>query len=113
MIVVELLYTLIPTIVIELGVLLLLKEKRKKVLLSSVVINILTNVPLNIFLRLIDGYGWIEIIIGEIIVLIVETLWYWWFVKNFKKAFIYSFLCNAMSFLIGVLFQLIVIYLKY
>ena len=108
----KLLYTLIPTIVIELGVLLLLKEKRKKVLLSSIVINILTNIPLNLFLRCVSN-GWTEIIIGELIVLVIETLWYLWFVKNLKHAFIYSFLCNAMSFLIGVLFQLIVIYINH
>ena len=44
-----LLLALVPTILIELGVLVLLREKSKKVLGASVVINILTNLPLNLY----------------------------------------------------------------
>ena len=102
----KLLYTLIPTILIELAVLWLLREKRRKVLLASVAINVLTNVPLNLYL----ASGIKEIIIGEVIVVVVETLWYLCFVKNLKQAFIYSLLCNAISFLLGVLVQLIDLY---
>lgn len=43
-----LLFALLPTIIIELAVLRFLRERRKKVLLGSVVMNILTNIPLNI-----------------------------------------------------------------
>ena len=48
--VVVLLIALVLTILIELGVLLLLGERQKRVLCSSVVVNVLTNVPLNIIL---------------------------------------------------------------
>ena len=52
--IVILLLALVPTILIELGVLQLLREKRKKVLWSSVVINVFTNVPLNLYVMFID-----------------------------------------------------------
>ena len=107
--VLKLLYTLIPTIIIELGVLLLLQEKRKKVLLSSVFVNILTNIPLNLYVRYVNN-GWTEIIVGEILVFFIETVWYFLFIKEWKKAIVYSLLCNAISFLIGLFFQLIMIY---
>ena len=41
-----LLLALVPTIAIELGVLLFVRERRRKVLLASVVMNVLTNIPL-------------------------------------------------------------------
>ena len=99
-----LLEPLILTILIELGVLyLLLGEKRKKVLWASVIVNCLTNVPLNYVLQSNNWFGTREILIGELLVLIVETLWYFIFVKKWSQAFVYAFLCNAISFLIGLL----------
>ena len=101
-----LLTTLVPTILIELGVLWFLKERRKKVFLSSIVVNVLTNVPLNLLVNHLDG-GWGFILGGEVVVFIVEALWYFYFTRSIKQALIYSFLCNAISFLIGLLFWLI------
>ena len=98
--------SLISTIVIELGVLYLLKERRKRVLLSSVVINILTNVPLNMFVLFVNG-SLRSVLIGELIVLVVETIWYRMIVGSTGRAFVYSALCNATSFLLGVLVQLL------
>lgn len=100
---------LLATIVIEYGVLLLLGERRKRVLRASVVINVLTNMALNSCLSLADG-GYGALAVGELVVLVVETLWYVWLVRNLKQAFIYSFLCNAISFLIGELAQLLALY---
>ena len=102
----NLLSTLIPTILIELGVLWLLLERRRRVLLSSIVVNVLTNVPLNLYF-IYHQSTWGALLIGELLVLVVETVWYYWFVRNMKVAFIYAFLCNAISFLVGLLFQLI------
>lgn len=97
----NLLKPLILTILIEMGVLwLLLGERRKIILCASVVVNCLTNVPLNLFLIFIS-YGWTEIAIGEITVLILETLWYYIFTKEWKRSAAYSFFCNAISFLSG------------
>ena len=97
---------LVATIIIEYGVLLLLGEQRQRVLLSSVVVNILTNVPLNLYLLFV-GNSWTAIAVGEVLVVVVEALWYYWFVREWQRAWVYSLLCNAISFLLGVLFQLI------
>ena len=102
-------WALIATILIEWGGLLLLGEKRKKVLLASVVVNILTNIPLNLYLLYVRN-DWSTLLVGEILVVLVEALWYDFFVKNLRLAAIYSLLCNAISFLTGTLIQLILIY---
>ena len=103
--IIPLLYALLPTIVIEYAVLLLLGEKRKRVLWSSVVVNVLTNVPLNLYLLTVSD-GLTDLIVGEVLVVVVETLWYLYFVKRWRQVFVYSLLCNMISFLTGVLFQL-------
>lgn len=98
----RLLTALIPTILIEWGVLWLLLERRRKVLLSSIAVNVLTNIPLNLYVIYIDGnFG--TILIGEVIVFLIEAMWYLYFTHNLRQAVIYSFLCNAISFLIGLL----------
>ena len=90
------------TVLIELGVLWLLMERRGKVLALSVVINVLTNVPLNLYVMHV-GYSTKVILTGELLVFIVEALWYLIFIRDIKKAVVYSFLCNAVSFLSGLL----------
>lgn len=106
----QLLLSLTLTILIELGVLWLLMERRRKVLALSVVINVLTNVPLNLAVIHL-GYSTKTVLIGELIVFIVEALWYLLFIKDIRKASIYSLLCNAVSFLIGLLGQTVCAYL--
>lgn len=96
------LLALLATIMIEIAVLLLLGEKRRKVLLASVVINIITNVPLNIIAQYV-GLSTVGVIIGELMVVVVEALWYYLFVKKASQALVYSLLCNAISFLIGLI----------
>jgi hypothetical protein len=103
----EILIPLIATIVIELGVLRFLGEKSRRVLWSSVVVNILTNVPLNVCAHCLPSIDWVYILIGETVVVVVETLWYYYFVRSLKQSFVYSFLCNAISFLTGLLFILV------
>lgn len=106
----QLILSLTLTILIELGVLWLLMERRRKVLALSVVINVLTNVPLNLAVMHV-GYSTKSVLIGELIVFIVEALWYLIFIKDLRKAFIYSLLCNAVSFLIGLLGRTVCAYL--
>jgi hypothetical protein len=106
----QLLIALTLTILIEFGVLWLLMERRRKVLALSVVINVLTNVPLNLVVMHV-GYSTMTVLIGELIVLFVEALWYLIFIRDVCKAFIYSLLCNAVSFLIGLLGQTVCTYL--
>ena len=98
----QLLIAITLTVLIELGVLWLLMERRGKVLALSVVINVLTNVPLNLYVMRV-GYSTKVILIGELLVFIVEALWYLIFIRDIKKAVVYSFLCNAVSFLSGLL----------
>lgn len=105
----HLVIALILTILIELGVLLLLKERRIKVLLSSVAVNVLTNVPLNLYLASSD-YTWSRVVVCELIVVAIESLWYLCFTGNFRQSVIYSFLCNAVCFLVGLLLVIIVEY---
>lgn len=107
-----LLLALVPTILIELVVLLLLGERRGLVLGSSVVINMLTNIPLNLFVIFIDK-SLMTIVLGELLVVVVEALWYYLFLRVMSRAFIYSILCNAISFLIGLLVQLLIVYFQH
>ncbi len=106
----QLLIALTLTILIELGVLWLLMERRRKVLALSVVINVLTNVPLNLVVMHV-GYSTKTVLIGELIVFIVEALWYLIFIRDIRKALIYSLLCNAVSFLLGLLGHTVCAYL--
>ena len=106
-----LLLALVPTILIELVVLLLLRERSKLVLCASVVINILTNIPLNLFIIYIDS-SFMTIFMGELLVIVVEALWYYLFLRVMSRAFIYSFLCNAISFLTGLLVQLLIVFFQ-
>ncbi len=97
-------YPLVATIIIEFIVLRLLKENNKKVLLSSVIINTLTNLPLNLFVP----KDMVSIGIAEVAIVVIEAIWYYLFVKDIKKAFIYSALCNAISFFTGLLIDIAV-----
>lgn len=101
-----LLVPLVATIVIELGVLLFLGERRRRVLIGAVVMNVLTNVPLNLF-ALYAVAGWNTVIVGEALVVLMEALCFKKLLGEWQEAWIYSLLCNAISFLIGELFLLI------
>lgn len=101
-----LILALIPTILVELVVLLLLRERRKRVLASSVVVNVITNVPLNLYVYFI-GNTIPTLLLGEVIVILVETLWYYVFIRELSRSFTYSILCNAISFLTGLFVQIL------
>ena len=107
-----LLWPLVATIVIELGVLLFMGERRRKVLYGSVVMNVLTNVPLNLYAVYVSD-GWSTLIVGETLVVLIEALYYRWLVGEWRQAWIYSLLCNAISFLTGELFVLISLFFTY
>lgn len=99
------------TVGVEMGVLWLLREKRPDVLGSAVVINILTNIPLNLCIIYIDG-GWGAIAIGEVLVVLAETVWYRFFTSSWKQGAIYGILCNVISFLVGLLAFLLTLLLE-
>lgn len=101
-----LLAALIPTIIIETLVLLFLREQRWKVLAWSVLLNVLTNLPLNLYC-LSYCHGLMTMLLLEIAVILVEAILYWTLLRNTRQAFTYSALCNSISFLIGLIFQII------
>lgn len=96
--------TVLLTVAIELAVLLLLGERRRWLLWSSVVINIFTNLTLNALLYRL-GYTVASIAVGEAVVIIVEALWYFYFLRRWRQATAYSLLCNVASFTLGLLLQ--------
>ncbi len=90
---------LLLTMLIELGVLRLLGERRRKILVSSLIVNMLTNPAINYFLG--DDYTVAMLAVGEVLVVVVEMFWYFLFGKPLKDALIYSALCNLVSYFAG------------
>lgn len=93
---------LLLTIIIELVVLLVLRERRRSVLVASVVANVITNVSLNLYVNLVS-YSLAVVVIGELLAVAAETLWYFLFTRDLRLSATYSVLCNAMSYSCGVL----------
>ena len=92
---------LLLTIVIELLCLIIMKAN-KKVLLWSIIINIITNLTLNLiiyFSNFSTTIYIIYVIVSEITIVVLEMLAYYLIIKDLKKAFIYSLICNSSSFL--------------
>lgn len=97
---------LLPTIAIEYGVLRLLGERDGRVLAASVVLNVLTNVPLNLYVLRFGITPW-GVLLAETLVVAVEALGYWLLMRRACRSLFYSGLCNAVSFLCGLLFVLL------
>ncbi|MDE6241666.1 MAG: hypothetical protein K2M08_04490 [Anaeroplasmataceae bacterium] len=100
---------LILTLLIETIALVILKERRKRVYLLSIGMNVVTNISLN----LIGYYANIEkiwvyvlmVIILEAVIWILEGLGYYLEIKEKRKAILYTLVCNGMSFFIGIILQ--------
>ena len=104
----DLLYPLIATIVIEALVLLLLRERRWQVLSMSVVMNIMTNLPLNLFVYFcLDTLTVPTIIALEGLVMAVEVFLFSLVTHNKRQAITYGVLCNLTSYLLGLIFTLL------
>lgn len=98
----EIIYALILTILIEGITLIILKEQR--LIKYSFLINTLTNIPLNLILKLFTDNFIVYIIILiilEIIIIAIETIFYNLILKNKKYAFKISIILNISSFIIG------------
>lgn len=100
---IEIIYALLLTILIEGFVLILIKEK--SLIKYSILINIVTNVTLNIILNFIKIKNiilyLIILLIMELIITIVEALIYNLIIKNKTKSLKISFILNCTSFIIG------------
>lgn len=95
---------LIITIIIELLMLFLLREKNYRIFLLSIVINVLTNVGLNVGLQFVKpGYYYLAVTLLEALIVGIEALAYCLVFKDFKKSLKISFACNLASFLIGLI----------
>ena len=96
---------LISTIIIEMGVLLFLRERRPKVLIGSVAINCATNVPLTLWA--LAFYPTLpEVIVVEILICLIESALYRLLGCPSRQALAYGFLCNSISFLTGLVIEL-------
>ena len=104
--VVLLLSALLLTIIIEWIVLRIMGENSKKILLYSMLINAATNLPLNIF---VARAALSTQLTAELLIVLIEALLYCIVIKNIRKSFVYSTLCNATSFLTGVLIELTIL----
>ena len=95
---------LLLTIILEFIVLLVLK-KNYKYLIISIILNIMTNIPLNLFLteiiNLLPIYYLIILIIFEISIIFIESIGYYLLNKKFCKSLKISFYLNFISFFIG------------
>ncbi len=99
------------TVAIEYGMLRLMGEGHRRILRTSVVMNVITNLALNLTLLMFVQYDTASQLraelIGEVAVVAVEALWYAFFLKNIRQACVYSVLCNAVSYLSGIFLQLL------
>lgn len=106
-------YPLVGTILIEYGMLRLMGERSRSVIRASVIMNVLTNVPLNLLLLSLPYAGWDVIAVGELVVVVVEMVWYRCVTHQWKRAAVYSLLCNVASFLTGLLIDMVLVYCGY
>lgn len=104
--VVALLMALTLTIIVEWCMLLIMGEKRKSVLYSSVPINALTNLPLNVF---VASAGALAIVMAEVMIVLVEAILYFIITKDIRQSVIYSALCNIASLFLGILVLLMIL----
>ena len=97
------LLAIIFALLIKALVLRIFGEKRKKVYIAMLIMNLFTNVPLNIYSVVALDSRFIAyvplIIIG---ITIVETIVYLFVTgKEIKKSILYGIFCNAYSFVVG------------
>ena len=102
-----LLCQLLLTILVE-GTVVVIFYKSKEILRDSLIVNLLTNPPLNLTLMLLSGIGMslgamLTVRIGlEIAVVFIEAIAYKFMLdSSFKKAFWLSLILNLTSFIIG------------
>ena len=108
----NILISILLTILIELFVLLILKA-RPRVLWLSIIINTVTNVLLNC---LIESYFFSSflvylstVLILEMGVFIYEAIMYYFIIGNYKPALKYALATNLTSFLIGLVISVILL----
>lgn len=104
----ELLVPLMATIILESLLLLCMRERRWQVLAISVLLNICTNVPLNVFVMAYNVISPLYLVGLECVVVAVELVGYWSVLHHRGKALKYSLLCNSFSALVGCFCQFVI-----
>ncbi len=106
----SLLWPLLVTIVIELLVLLSLAEHHTEVLWASVAMNVITNPLLNIIILNMTFSSFeaqmFTIVAGEFVVMAVEALFFYFFIRDKLVSTLLSLACNGCSFMAGLLYEL-------
>jgi hypothetical protein len=106
----SLLWPLLVTIVIELLVLLSLAEHHTEVLWASVAMNVITNPLLNIIILNMTFSSFeaqmFTIVAGEVVVMAVEALFFYFFIRDKLVSTLLSIACNGCSFMAGLLYEL-------
>lgn len=109
----KIVYLLIPlmiTIISELMCLLIFfpifKIRIKKLFFIQIGMNCVTNISLNLILRLFvyNQYYIYILLFLELVIVIIEAIIYSIFMKNVKRGVMLSIICNIASYLIGTLF---------
>jgi hypothetical protein len=84
------------------------RKTRMEILVWSILINLSTNIPLNMISNVFPPstiYLWIVyLVLGEIIIFTLEAFDYYFIIKKTKPAVIISLLANLFSFIVGSLF---------
>ena len=91
---------LLTTIIVEEIVLLVFREKQIKMYVACLIVNVITNLSLNIILQFSSNY-YLMLIILEIAVVIIEGFVYYLIKKDWKMTIILALVCNIMSFVVG------------
>lgn len=91
---------LILTIISEELCLFVMKEKKICIYIICFVLNVFTNLSLNIILQFCSNYYFFLFIL-EVFVYLFEFLIYLLFTNNAKKSFIYTLVLNTVSLLLG------------
>lgn len=89
------------TSIIELLTSICLKVKDNRVYLLSIFINLFTNVIVNILFTYFLKYTILNILFSELIIIIIEIMFYYLIIKKWGLSIKYSFFCNLSSFVIG------------
>lgn len=107
----EIILALAITLAIEVNLFMLLDYKNLKLFLLVTIINIISNVSMNLILLNIPDEIWYYIVLAiyEIGVVFLEAFFVTLFLKyKYTSALLFSFIANLSSFLIGLLINQIV-----
>lgn len=93
------------TLIIEVGGLFLFKERRGKIYFVAVLMNIITNISLNLFnyyvIIEVIWVAWLVLIFLEFFIWFLEGVGYFILLRNPKRAICYTLVLNMSSFFLG------------